>query len=178
MYGSGATYLHKLALRVLSQVVNSSSAERCWSTYNFIHNVKRNSLNIERAESLVYVHYSLRLLSHYYEAAKNDRTFFTWDNNPKKANVEHGAITLERLKAELLGDHDGDPIHTSEMPPPTTSRFTDAGVLPLASQRSTIRGGPSSSSRDPRSLPAAPIPPRTHKKKIGSFSWQEENLVD
>ena len=29
MYGSGATYLHKLAARVLLQVVNSSSAERC-----------------------------------------------------------------------------------------------------------------------------------------------------
>ena len=55
MYGSGATYLHKLVVRVLSQVVNSSSAERCWSTYSFIHNVKRNSLNTKRAESLVYV---------------------------------------------------------------------------------------------------------------------------
>ena len=59
MYGSGATYLHKLAVRVLSQVV------------------KRNNLNIERAESLVYVHYNLRLLSHYCEVAKNDRTFLT-----------------------------------------------------------------------------------------------------
>ena len=77
MYGSGATYLHKLAVRVLSQVVNISFAKRCWNTYSFIHNVKRNSLNIEQAESLVYVHYNLRLLSHYCEAAKNDRTFLT-----------------------------------------------------------------------------------------------------
>ena len=114
MYGSGATYLHKLAVRVLSQVVNSSSAERCWSTYNFIHNVKRNSLNIEQAESLVYVHYNLRLLSHYCEGAKNDRNFFTWDNNPDEANVEDGAIALKRLEDELLGDHEGDPIHTSD----------------------------------------------------------------
>ena len=115
MCGSSATYLHKLAVRVLSQVVNSSSTERCWSTYSFIHNVKRNSLNTKRAESLVYVHYNLRLLSHYCEAAKNDRTFFTWDNNPKDANVEDGAIALERLEDELLGDHEGDPhpIHTS-----------------------------------------------------------------
>ena len=41
-----ATYFHKLVVRVLSQVVNSSSAERCWSTYNFIHSVKINSLNV------------------------------------------------------------------------------------------------------------------------------------
>ena len=74
--------------------------------------------------------------------------------------MEDGAIALERLEDELLGDL----IHTSEMPPPTTSRFTDAGVLPLASQRPTIRGGHSSSSRVPRSLPLAPIPPRTQEK--------------
>ena len=116
MYGSGATYLHKLAVRVLSQVVNSFSAERCGSTYNFIHNVKMNSLNIERVESLVYVHYNLRLLSNYCEAAKNDRTFFTWDNNPEEANVEDGAIALEHFEVELLGDHDSDPIHDQ---PPT-----------------------------------------------------------
>ena len=48
-YGSGATYLHKLVVRVLSKVVNSSFAERCWSNYKFIHNVKRNGLNAERA---------------------------------------------------------------------------------------------------------------------------------
>ena len=75
--------------------------------------------------------------------------------------MEDGAIALERLEDELLGDHEGDPIHTSEMPPLTTNRFPDAGVLPFASQRLAIRGGHSSSSHVPRSLPAAPIPPRT-----------------
>jgi hypothetical protein len=64
-YGGGTPQLQCLATRVLSQVVNTSSAERCWSTYSFIHNVKRNRLNAGRAESLVYVHYNLRLLSHY-----------------------------------------------------------------------------------------------------------------
>ena len=76
-------------------------------------------MNIERVESLVYVHNNLRLLSHFCEAAKNDETFFTWDNNPEEANVEDGVIALERLEDELLGDL----IHTSEMPPPTTRRF-------------------------------------------------------
>jgi hypothetical protein len=31
MYGSSTTHLHKLVVRVLSQVVNTSFAERCWS---------------------------------------------------------------------------------------------------------------------------------------------------
>jgi hypothetical protein len=59
IYCGGTPQLQRLATRVLSQVVNTSSAERCWSTYNFIHNVKRNRLNAGRAESLVYVHYNL-----------------------------------------------------------------------------------------------------------------------
>lgn len=63
MYGGATPLLQTLALRVLSQVVNTSSAERCWISYSFIHNTKRNMLNLDRVESLVYVHYNLRLLS-------------------------------------------------------------------------------------------------------------------
>ena len=80
--------------------------------------------------------------------------------------MEDGAIALECLEDELLGDHEGDPIHTSEMPPPTTSRFSDAGVFPLASQHLAFNGGHSSSSRVPRSLLAAPIPLKTREKKL------------
>jgi hypothetical protein len=83
MNSSYTTYLHKLAVRVLSKVVNTSSAESCWSTYNFIHSVKRNNLNVGQVESLVYVYYNLRL-SDYHDAMKNDnyKRDVTWDNNP------------------------------------------------------------------------------------------------
>ena len=82
--------------------------------------------------------------------------------------MEDGAIALERLEDELLGDHEGDPhlIHTSEIPPPINNRFSDAWVFPLASQCLEIRGGHSSFSRVPRSLPTTPIPPRTREKKL------------
>ena len=86
--------------------------------------------------------------------------------NPEEANVEDGAIALERLEAELLGDHEGDLFHTLEMPSPKTSKFSDAEVLALASQRLPICGGHSSSSHVPRSLPPTPIPPRTREKKL------------
>jgi hypothetical protein len=59
MHGGTAPQLQRLATRVLSQVMNTSSTERCWSTYSFIHSVKRNRLIVSRAESLVYVHYNL-----------------------------------------------------------------------------------------------------------------------
>ena len=68
---------------------------------------------------MVYVHYNLRLLPHYCEVVKNDITFLTWDNSLEEANVEDGAIALEQLEAELLGDPDGDLIHTTKIPPPS-----------------------------------------------------------
>ncbi|XP_059072697.1 uncharacterized protein LOC131873659 isoform X1 [Cryptomeria japonica] len=46
------------------KVASSSTSERNWSTYSFIHSVKRNRLLSKRAENLVYVHSNLRLLSH------------------------------------------------------------------------------------------------------------------
>ena len=55
MYGSVTTQLHKLAIRVLSHVISSFRAEKCWSTYSYLHNVKRNNLNENWAESLVFV---------------------------------------------------------------------------------------------------------------------------
>eukprot|EP00253_Pinus_taeda_P026903 PITA_26903 len=63
-HGGDSTYLSTLATRLLSQVASSSSAERNWSTYGFIHSVKRNRLGAAKVEDLVYVHSNLRLLSH------------------------------------------------------------------------------------------------------------------
>ena len=94
MYGSPAKTLHKLAMKVLSQVINTSFAESCWSTYSFIHSVKRNNLNADRAESLVYVHYNLRLLSHYCDAKCSTTQVFqqrtnTLNNHPHKQIKDH-----------------------------------------------------------------------------------------
>jgi hypothetical protein len=169
VYGSPAKNLHKLAVKVLSQVINTSSAERCWRTYSFIHNVKRNSLNADRAESLVYVHYNLRLLSHYCDADGNAfcKRDMTWDNNPEEINLQDGTIVLECLQEELLSDHDGDHIPGGDMPPPSTTRVPDSSVLPLSTQHPLSRGGHSAVGRVPRSLP--PVPPliqRSREKKL------------
>ena len=99
-YG-GQGLLPKLAKKVLSQVVNTSSAERCWSTYSYIHNVKRNRLNENRAESLVYVHYNLRLLSHYCDRANEDPTYRIWDNHPEDDNLEVALYILKNWKRNL-----------------------------------------------------------------------------
>jgi hypothetical protein len=63
-HGANGVYLQSLATRILSQVASSSLAERNWSTYGFIHAVKRNRLGSQKTEDLVYVHSNLYLVSH------------------------------------------------------------------------------------------------------------------
>jgi hypothetical protein len=64
-YGGDTPELRALAIKVLSQPISTSSAERVWSTYSYIHNVKRNRLNEDRADTLVYIHSNLRLIDRY-----------------------------------------------------------------------------------------------------------------
>ena len=62
-HGANGVHLQNISIRILSQVASSSSAERNWSTYGFIHSVKRNRLGSQKAEDLVYVHSNLHLAS-------------------------------------------------------------------------------------------------------------------
>lgn len=61
MYGYAAPRLQEVATKVLSQPSSIGSAERNWSSYDFIHNKKRNRLGAKTAEKLVYCHSNLRL---------------------------------------------------------------------------------------------------------------------
>ncbi|KAL4598518.1 hypothetical protein ACB092_11G064800 [Castanea dentata] len=62
-YGSRLPMLQTLALKLLGQPCSSSCAERNWSTYGFIHCLRRNRITPKRAEDLVFVRCNLRLLS-------------------------------------------------------------------------------------------------------------------
>ncbi|XP_020251893.1 uncharacterized protein LOC109829166 [Asparagus officinalis] len=63
LYGASTPNLQALTVKLLGQPCSSSCCERNWSTYGFIHSLKRNKLTPARAEDLVYVHTNLRLLS-------------------------------------------------------------------------------------------------------------------
>ncbi|KAH1198446.1 hypothetical protein GmHk_18G052024 [Glycine max] len=63
VHGINAPILQKVALKLLAQPCSSSCCERNWSTYSFIHSLKRNKMAPLRAEDLVFVHSNLRLLS-------------------------------------------------------------------------------------------------------------------
>jgi hypothetical protein len=61
--GSVGKLLPRIARRILAQVVSSSSCERNWSSYSFVHSKMRNRLLSSRAEDLVYVYTNLRVLN-------------------------------------------------------------------------------------------------------------------
>ena len=87
--------------KVLSQPITSSSAERNWSTYSYIHNAKRNRLNSTRADKLVFIHSNIRLQSRFTESYK-DGPFKKWDINPEHTCIDDSIVRLEDLRWKSL----------------------------------------------------------------------------
>ncbi|VFQ60062.1 unnamed protein product [Cuscuta campestris] len=106
-YGSETPELAEIAKKVLSQPISSSSAERNWSTYSYIHNVKRNRLNSKRADKLVFIHSNIRLQSRFSESYKSG-PHKNWDVNPKNTYIEGSSARLEEMVWEDLDDEGFD----------------------------------------------------------------------
>ncbi|KAL5723597.1 hypothetical protein ACHQM5_006977 [Ranunculus cassubicifolius] len=115
IYGIATNELYNLAVKVLSQTVSTSFSEREWSTYDYIRNVKRNKMNVNRADSLVYVHSNHRLLSRY----RNDyeEAYRNWDVYAIDDNLDNDIEAIESREKCLLHDANcsafQDPIHDS-----------------------------------------------------------------
>ncbi|KAL7206899.1 hypothetical protein ACSBR2_019576 [Camellia fascicularis] len=138
LYGGAAPELYSLALKVLSQSVNTFCAERYWSTYSYIHIVKRNRLNVDRAEKLVFVHYNHRLLSRYKEDYEN---FKNWDAHPEDANIEEDIMAIEERDNVSLSDSEDDTtLAGSDVQPcPTPTPLpTSSLFLPPTSQEHSM----------------------------------------
>jgi hypothetical protein len=86
IYGSETPELADLAKKVLSQPISSSSAERIWSTYQYIHSAKRNNLNTNTADKLVFIHSNLWLLSRMIESYKGG-AHAKWDIDPEDSII-------------------------------------------------------------------------------------------
>ncbi|XP_058761222.1 uncharacterized protein LOC131634570 [Vicia villosa] len=115
MHGSPAPLLQKLALKLLVQPSSSSCCERNWSTYSFIHSLKRNKLNPKRAEDLIYVHTNLRLLGRKCEEYKEGSTKMwdiggdAWESFDGVGTLEVASLSLDEsnLEATIFSD-DGE----------------------------------------------------------------------
>ncbi|XP_004513749.2 uncharacterized protein [Cicer arietinum] len=116
MYGSETSELAEVAKKVLSQPISSSSAERTWSTYSYIHNVKRNRLNCARADKLVYIHSNIRSQSRFSDSYKNG-PFKKWDMNHDNTCLEESSGILQDLSWELNDEMDGRVDDWRNFPP-------------------------------------------------------------
>ncbi|XP_074297184.1 uncharacterized protein LOC141627876 [Silene latifolia] len=100
-YGAETPELAQIAIKILSQPISSSLAERNWSTYKFVHSVVRNRLNNVRAEKLVFIHSNLRLLSRFTAEYKTGE-FKKWDVEPDDASLEDSSVQLQDMTWERL----------------------------------------------------------------------------
>jgi len=58
----GAPELRHVAIKVLAAMPSSSSCERNWSAYDFVHSKRRNKLSPAKAQDLVYVFSNKQLM--------------------------------------------------------------------------------------------------------------------
>ncbi|XP_052116555.1 uncharacterized protein LOC110280486 [Arachis duranensis] len=63
LFGGSALCLQKIAVRILSQASASSGCEKNWSLFDQIYTKRRNRLEHDRLNDIVYVTYNLRLKS-------------------------------------------------------------------------------------------------------------------
>ena len=60
-YGDDTPELKAFAVKVLGLTCSASACERNWSTYNQVHTKRRNRLNTQRMNDLVYIMYNKKL---------------------------------------------------------------------------------------------------------------------
>ncbi|XP_071723972.1 uncharacterized protein [Rutidosis leptorrhynchoides] len=62
-HGACAPMLQNIALKLLAQPSFSSCAKRNWTTYSFVHSVRRNKMTPKHAKDLVFIHSNFCLIS-------------------------------------------------------------------------------------------------------------------
>ncbi|CAA7060169.1 unnamed protein product [Microthlaspi erraticum] len=111
LFGFDIPDLQKLAIRILSQTASSSGCERNWSVFERIHTKKRNRLEHQRLNDLVFVHYNLRLQ----DRSKKNRSYDPVDyESIDKTEFwiveeeEEGELDLAELEDKLLEEYPKD----------------------------------------------------------------------
>ncbi|CAI9291352.1 unnamed protein product [Lactuca saligna] len=69
-YGDDAPELKSFAIKVLGLTCSASACERNWSTFNQVHTKRRNRLNTERMNNLVYIMYNKKLKQNFIKRTK------------------------------------------------------------------------------------------------------------
>ncbi|XP_048613108.1 uncharacterized protein LOC106430951 [Brassica napus] len=111
LFGCDIPDLQKLAIRILSQTASSSGCERNWSVFERIHTKKRNKLEHQRLNDLVYVHYNLRLQNRYGTRRSYDPVDYESIDKTEFWIVEEegeGELDFSELEDKLLEEYPKD----------------------------------------------------------------------
>eukprot|EP00253_Pinus_taeda_P011626 PITA_11626 len=134
MYGKRVPLLQKLAIRILSQTCSSSGCECNWSVFEKIHNKKRNRLETQRLNDMVYVYYNLRLWVRQLEKTPDvDAISLDGIDTTAAWRVEAKRPLMESAD-DWLGQEEEEEEEEEEVTPParaTTATSRGCGLPPV-----------------------------------------------
>jgi len=121
-HGANGVHLQNLAIRVLSQVASSSSAEMNWRTYGFIHFMKRNRLGSQKADDLIYMHSNLHLASRRGQECSSGPKKWDVDLESPDLDLSLAALNIEVQPGSGIGP-------SSSSAPPSTVEHASASIF-------------------------------------------------
>ncbi|GBG83185.1 hypothetical protein CBR_g36801 [Chara braunii] len=74
-HGGGVPDLQAIAINVMGMWSTATPTERNWSSMDFVHSKRRNSLKAETLEKLVYIHWNMQLLRAANNSGGNDEGY-------------------------------------------------------------------------------------------------------
>ncbi|KAL9861636.1 putative HAT dimerization domain, ribonuclease H-like superfamily [Arabidopsis thaliana] len=129
-FGHDAPNLQKMAIRILSQTASSSGCERNWCVFERIHTKKRNRLEHQRLNDLVFVHYNLRLQHRSKRKRSYDPVDYESIDKTEFWVVEEeeaGELEYDELENALAEEYPKDLEDTN---PETSNDFDEDFTLP------------------------------------------------
>eukprot|EP00253_Pinus_taeda_P021121 PITA_21121 len=143
MYSGRVPLWQKLAIRILSQTCSFSGCERNWSVFEKIHNKKRNRLEFQRLNDMVYVYYNLRLWVRQLERTPNVDaisldgidTTTAWRVEAERPLMDSANDWLVQDVVEGEEEQEQEEEEEEEMTPParaTTATSRGHGLPPIA----------------------------------------------
>ncbi|XXG61384.1 hypothetical protein AAC387_Pa05g0013 [Persea americana] len=103
-YGDSAPGLQRVAVRILSQVCSASTLERNWSTFQQVHSEKRNRLDKETMNDVLFINYNLKLAARAKVKSADIDAIMVDDIDMTSDWVEESDQWLDRFGALESGD--------------------------------------------------------------------------
>ncbi|KAM0947795.1 putative HAT dimerization domain, ribonuclease H-like superfamily [Dioscorea sansibarensis] len=159
-FGCDVSNLQKLAIRIPSQT--SSGCERNWSVFECIHTKKRNRLEYQRLNDLVYVHYNLRLQHRLFSKSRSydpvdcesiDKTEFWVVEEEQEGELDYDELENRLEEQPRVGEQSTNLSKDDDQDDVMINEDSDFGMV-------GVQEMPSNNLDEEDWLPSPPQPPR------------------